>query len=218
MSTPIDPQLLDVLAGLGIPLDDAQRAALAGHLAMIRQYQASISLVSQGDLAALEERHLHDSLALAPWLRWAALTADPARPLHLDIGSGSGFPAIPLAIALPERDFVLIERSQKKSDFLHLVAATLRLKNVKVQTGQFPADAEGLHPATITARAVEKPDWIWQVILAWMPPGANFLSQFAVAPPTLPPGVREVLPIPDSFAAMSPWQRGAVRLYRHEQA
>lgn len=214
----LDPELFRQLDAHGVPLDVAQRAALAGHLALLRQYQASISLVSHGDLPALEARHLADSLALAPWLRWAAPAVDAApdaRPQHLDIGSGGGFPAIPLAIALPERDFVLLERSQKKGDFLRLAAATLRLKNVRVLTGQFPADATGLLPATLTARAVEKPGRVWADILAYLPAASAFVCQFAGEAPALPPGVVECSPhAPETLAHLGSWQRGAVRIYR----
>lgn len=210
-----EPTLISTLARFGLIVDTNQQRALGAHLDLIQQYQASISLVSQGDLPALEARHQADSLALAPWVRWAqqlAAEAPGARTLHLDIGSGGGFPAIPLAIALPETDFVLLERSQKKGDFLRLVAATLKLRNVRVLTGEFPRAAAGLSPSSVTARAVEKPERLWPTILAWLPQGCSFLCQFPGDAPALPEGVTLSEP-PEALRELSPWQRGEPRVF-----
>ena len=71
----------------------------------------------------------------------------------LDIGSGAGFPAIPLAISLPNTQFFLFEPIAKKSAFLHLVKMELNLSNVKVETKRVE-DGPFFTASTILSRAV----------------------------------------------------------------
>lgn len=71
------------------------------------------------------EEHFIDSLAAIPYL-------EKSKSL-LDIGSGAGFPGIPLAIARPEVQIVLCESIKKKSDFLREVVRQLNLKNVVIK-------------------------------------------------------------------------------------
>lgn len=70
-------------------------------------------------------------------------------PAVADFGSGAGLPAIPLAIALPELTFTLIERSEKRRAFLSAVVAHLGLSNARVA-----AQARGERFDLVTARAV----------------------------------------------------------------
>lgn len=71
-------------------------------------------------------RHLDESLSLIPLRRWEG------SDLVVDLGSGGGVPGIPLAIALPEVRFQLVERTLKKADFLRRCIESLPLPNVEV--------------------------------------------------------------------------------------
>jgi 16S rRNA (guanine527-N7)-methyltransferase len=90
--------------------------------------------------------NINDSIAPLEWMEDWGKTC-------IDIGSGAGFPALPLAISLPKTEFHLFEPIAKKSAFLHLVKTELKLDNVHVNTVRiekhphFKAD-------TITSRAV----------------------------------------------------------------
>ncbi len=76
-------------------------------------------------------RHLLDSLA--PWATIATLAASAGPDAQIaDVGSGAGFPGIPLAIAFPNLRFTLIERMSKRCAFLQNCVAILGLKNVTV--------------------------------------------------------------------------------------
>ena len=68
-------------------------------------------------------RHVLDSLSVVPYLRGGRIA---------DVGSGAGFPGIPLAIAMPEAQFALIESTGTKCRFLEYVRDTLELANVEV--------------------------------------------------------------------------------------
>jgi len=90
--------------------------------ALLRKWNAVQNLVSRETLSELWPRHIEDSLRLAPLLRDSDLRI-------LDIGSGGGFPAIPLAIATrgQGRHFILLEPVQKKAAFLRTVIRELQL-------------------------------------------------------------------------------------------
>lgn len=111
-------------------------------------------MVSDRDLAHLRSRHLDDSLALQAHMGCANSL--------LDIGSGGGFPGLPLAVANPKIRVTLVERNHKKCSFLRHVAMTLDLTNVHVINADIRNIGETLSVYdVITARAVAKPDQIW---------------------------------------------------------
>ena len=131
-------------------------ALLVEYLKLIKKWDRVHSLVSKGDLKHLEQRHVSDSLALEPFLK-------PASD-HLDIGSGAGFPGIPLAICRPDVHVVVNDRSTKKCRFLREVKFRLDLVNVEIleyDIGQKTLPAERFH--TISIRAVAKPDVAWSI-------------------------------------------------------
>ena len=83
----------------------------------------------------------------------------------MDIGSGGGFPAIPIAIARPDIKVMLIERNQKKCRFLEQAVMHLPLQNVSVVQSDIRDFVTSLRFDTITARAVADPATLWQ----WSP-------------------------------------------------
>ena len=145
---------------------------LDAYVQLIRDWNSFASLVSQNDSALLEQVHLPDSLSLAPLIR--NLGKDPLR--LLDIGSGGGFPAIPLKIVLPELEVEMVERGARKVGFLEKVVGSLHLDNVRVVQGNFP-EVEVAVPEAVTARAVEKPGKLLPHVLDLLPVGGIFLCQ-----------------------------------------
>jgi 16S rRNA (guanine(527)-N(7))-methyltransferase RsmG len=156
-----------------VPLNEDLDSQLERYVALIRQWNGLVSLVSQGDLLKLEENHIADSLSLVPHV-WRACGMDG---LLLDVGSGAGFPALVLKMALPSLRVVLVERSDKKVGFLRTAVGTLRLDGVEIRCGEFPKVAEGLEPQALTARAVEKPERVLRDVSRWLPGGCTFLCQ-----------------------------------------
>lgn len=101
-------------------------------LALLKRYgllvhdsSASLALISDGDRSSVYTRHILDSLNPI-----ALFDTPPASAL--DIGSGAGFPGIPLAIAWPDTAVVLLESREKKAGFLERASRELGLKNVRV--------------------------------------------------------------------------------------
>jgi len=137
--------LLDGARALALDLDEAQLARLVAHLDLLDQWNARMNLTAIRDRPSQLTKHLLDSLAVQPYLRGQRIA---------DVGSGAGFPGIPLAIVEPQRHFSLIESTGKKCRFLEHVRDELQLKNVEV----VQARAENYQPEvrfdTVVARAV----------------------------------------------------------------
>ena len=120
-----------------------------------------------------------DSLSLAPYIglgkKGTAL---------LDIGSGAGFPAIPLKCFYPDLPVLCVERSVRKAGFLHRVIATLGLEGIEVLAGEFPEHPSKIEARAITARAVERPRQVYNRILQRLPVKSTFLCQLEGVPGT----------------------------------
>lgn len=130
---------------LGIELSPGQATRLLAHLDLMDEWGAKMNLTAIRERPQQVTKHLLDSLAIRPWLRGERIA---------DVGSGAGFPGIPLAIVEPERQFTLVEATGKKCRFLEQVCDSLRLDNVAVVN----ARAESYRPEkrfdTVVARAV----------------------------------------------------------------
>lgn len=99
----------------------SKQELLSAYAGLVRRWATRVDLVAPGDLADLETRHIEDSLRLSPLV--AGLPPGPCA----DVGSGAGFPGIPLAIAHPERRWRLIEPRSRRAAFLEDVVRELDL-------------------------------------------------------------------------------------------
>ena len=94
---------------------------------LYRDWNAKINLISRQDIDALYEKHVLHSLAVAK-----VVSFKPGTEV-LDVGTGGGFPGIPLAILFPLVDFHLVDSIGKKIKVVQAVADALGLKNVKAE-------------------------------------------------------------------------------------
>jgi 16S rRNA (guanine527-N7)-methyltransferase len=107
----------------------------------------------------------------------------------IDIGSGGGLPAVPLAIAMPQVHFTLLEANTRKCAFLEQVAATLRLTNVTVAAGR--AEELGHVPALreqfdrAISRAAAPPAVLLELALPFVRPGGDLVAQVSPVDPHL---------------------------------
>jgi 16S rRNA (guanine527-N7)-methyltransferase len=110
----------------GLSISQSQLERFGQYLSMVREFSKKMNLVSKKDLPSLAERHLVDSLnALAAY-------EFPQGAIVADLGSGAGFPGIPIAIARPDLSITLIESRRLKCLFLEKVVSELALFNVIV--------------------------------------------------------------------------------------
>ena len=117
-------RLLAGAADLGITLSEAQQAAFARYFRALADWNRRVNLTSVDDWESVQTVHFLDSLSVASALPRDVL--DGGRVL--DVGSGAGFPGLPLKIAYPGLRVALLESVGKKAAFLRAAVDLLALQ------------------------------------------------------------------------------------------
>ena len=133
---------LDKLGG-GVSEDAAPRFATL--LTELDKWNRKVNLTAIRDPEEMITGHLLDSLVVRPLLKGDTV---------LDVGTGAGFPGLPLAIAEPQREFTLVDSNNKKIQFVLHVAGLLGLDNVTAVKARTEDYAPGDRFDTVIARAV----------------------------------------------------------------
>lgn len=107
---------------LHLELDDAARRAMAAHAKLLLAWNAAINLTAIRSAEGIAREHVADSLSAIPLLRSLGV----ADPDLLDLGSGPGYPGLPLAVCLPAARVGLVESIGKKARFLEAATAVAR--------------------------------------------------------------------------------------------
>lgn len=132
-----------------------QLAAVRAHLDLLVRWNAKTNLTAVRDPEEMVRRHFGESFFAA-----SHLVADSPRheipQTSIDLGSGAGFPGIPLAIYAPHLEATLVESQNKKATFLKEVVRALALKQVKVMAVRGESLQGKLRAHLVTMRAVEK--------------------------------------------------------------
>ena len=130
---------------IGIALDPSGAETLLQLVDELQAGNAQFNLTAIRDRLGMLRKHVLDSLTLQPYLRGSRIA---------DIGTGAGFPGMPLAIVNPKRRFTLVEATGKKARFVEQTALRLGVANVQVEH----ARAESYRPFelfdTVVARAL----------------------------------------------------------------
>ncbi|WP_042723382.1 16S rRNA (guanine(527)-N(7))-methyltransferase RsmG [Flavobacterium sp. B17] len=113
---------------------------------LYNEWNEKINVISRKDMESLYEKHILHSLAIAKVMEFA-----PGSKV-LDIGTGGGFPGIPLAILFPEAEFTLIDSIGKKISVVNAVAEGVELKNITAIHGRAEQLKEKFH--FVVSRAV----------------------------------------------------------------
>jgi 16S rRNA (guanine527-N7)-methyltransferase len=126
--------LLTLTEDYGIPFSEGQAVMCHGHVVLMLDWNRRCNLTRITDLKEIIEKHLLDSLIPARWL--------PQTGSAIDIGSGPGFPGIPLKILQPALEMVLLESHRKKVSFLKVVLSKLLLQNIRALQGRWEEFAQ----------------------------------------------------------------------------
>src|SRR3954471_10994460 len=129
-------------------LSGAQLAQLSDYLDLLLRWNEKTNLTSVREPEEIVKRHFGESLFLA-----VALSGEAAATA-IDVGSGAGFPGIPLKIYSPQIAVTLIESQNKKATFLKEVIRKLTLTNINVFSGR--AETLTVDADLVTVRAVER--------------------------------------------------------------
>jgi 16S rRNA (guanine527-N7)-methyltransferase len=138
---------------LGLDLPETARVAIDGHVRILLAWTAAINLTGIRDPAEVALRHVIDSLTALTWLRERGVER------LLDLGSGGGFPGIPLAAAAQTLEVTLVEPVGKKARFLDTVVRATGLDgrvSVVAKRAEELArnEADRGHWQVVTVRAV----------------------------------------------------------------
>ena len=122
---------------------------------LYQEWNEKINVISRKDIDALYEKHVLHSLSIAATFSFAPGTA------VIDLGTGGGFPGIPLAIYYPEVNFHLVDSIAKKLKVVQAIADALELQNVTVQHSRVE-EIKGRQFDYVVSRAVAPLADLWR--------------------------------------------------------
>jgi 16S rRNA (guanine527-N7)-methyltransferase len=146
----------------GISLDRAQMRAFESYLEFLLEWNQRINLTAITDPEEIWVKHFLDSLSC-----FQAIPAGEELRI-IDVGTGAGFPGIPLIIAVPKIRLTLVEAAGKKAEFCRLLAARLELSGVTILHAR--AEELGCNP-----EHRERYDWAVARAVAGLPVLAEYL-------------------------------------------
>jgi 16S rRNA (guanine527-N7)-methyltransferase len=190
------------LTCLGLHMSEEQITGFLGLAEQLDGWSQRISLTGHRGVSAIVRNLILESLALGCSLPdWSSL---------VDLGSGAGFPGLPLAIAWPDRKLILVESREKRVHFQRAAIRSLGIENVTPLHGRVeslspePADA-------VVAMAMAKPEEALGLMSNWVAPGGYLALPLGEQRPELnpPPGFsfEGVLDyaVPDSNSCRALW-------------
>ena len=161
--------LVSGLGRIGAPSDERTEVRLERFISEIMLFNPALKLVGDRDPDEIIIRHVLDSAAAYPV--FMKETAEGA--VIADLGSGAGFPGVVLSILMPDRHFVLVERMQRRSQFLKGVLARTGLENAEVDESDLSAVRRRFD--AVTCRAFHPVFSVAEDVLDVLLPGAPLL-------------------------------------------
>ena len=170
----LEEQIGRGLVAMGIAVSPAQREKLAAHLELIAKWNRVHNLTAIRETSQMVVLHLLDSLSVLAQLEGARNIAD--------VGTGPGFPGIPVAITRPDARVTLIESSHKKCAFLQQAMTELGLDNVAIACERVEHFApEEKFDAVISRAFSDLPDFVEQA-RHLVAPGGKLIAMKGVYP------------------------------------
>ena len=155
MGTPsveFEDSLFQLLDRWRIDCTPVQLGMLRAHFELVLEANSRMNLTRITDPTEAAVKHYADSLALLLWIRDRGIEVGTV----LDVGSGAGFPAVPLAVMRPEWQVTALDGTAKKIGFIEQVAETLRIPNLRAVHAHSTHWRDGWTADVVTVRAVAK--------------------------------------------------------------
>ena len=128
------------LENLKISITAEQIFSFSQYSSLLRTWNTRMNLTSKRALENIHSVHFLDSLTALPSLNALGLE----NPRILDVGTGAGFPGVPLKIMAPEMQLTLLEATRKKTDFLRELTNKLEIQQVEIMNGRAEIAAHDL--------------------------------------------------------------------------
>lgn len=144
MNTQLLHQLETGLEKMGLDLPASVALRLIDYLELMLKWNRAFNLTAVREPAEMVSKHLLDSMAVLPFVGQGRVA---------DVGSGAGLPGIPLALACPQLEFVLIDSNGKKTRFLNQARMVLQLDNVQIVNQRVEDYRPELYFDAVIARA-----------------------------------------------------------------
>ena len=191
----LDPFLRTLVPDSGTTdsaLSSAQLQNISTYIDILLRWNARINLTAVRDPEEIVTRHFGESLLAARYLFPVSSSVTPVPPVVkavADVGSGAGFPGLPIRLWAPQISLTLIESNQKKATFLREVTRSLTLTDVNIQNVRAETITDKFD--VVTLRAVERFDEALPTAAALVAPAGRLvllisISQQATAASTLP--------------------------------
>ena len=170
--------LIEGAVRLGIDLDGEQVERFRTYYEELIAWNENVNLTAVTGREEVQRRHFLDSLGVASALPDAVLDGSAK---VLDVGTGAGFPGLPLKIAYPRIELTLLEATAKKTAFLNDVVDKLGLQGVEVVTGR--AEEEAHRPemrerfGAVVSRAVARLNVLSELCLPFCAVGGVMIAQ-----------------------------------------
>lgn len=176
VAEPLGALLREGLAELGLNASEGQAESLAELAMLVASWAPRINLTGHRSLEAVARRLVLDAAALV------AALPEPPRSL-VDLGSGAGFPGLPIAILRPDCRVHLVEAKERKHYFQRAAVRELALSNVVCSRGR----VEELVPepaGLVVAQALAPPSRVLEWALPWVEAGGTLAIPGAEQPPS----------------------------------
>lgn len=173
MEEKLDNMLVRGAAEFGVPLDRLQAGQLMKYSGILKEWNEKINLTAIEEDKDIIIKHFIDSLSILPYIK------DKNASL-IDVGTGAGFPGIPLKVVLNTIKVTLLDSLEKRVKFLNLVIKTLDLGDISAVHGR--AEDYGQNPAfrekfdISVARAVASLPVLLEYCLPFVKPGGIFIA------------------------------------------
>lgn len=173
-------QVSRALRAAGIPLSDRQLDAFDRYAALLRDWNTRINLTAIVDDEGIVSKHYLDSLSILPAIDREQDRVAPRSLTLIDVGTGAGFPGLPVRIVRPEMIVTLLDSLQKRVNFLDTVISELALDGTL--TVKARAEGAGMDPRhreqydIATARAVASLPVLAEYTLPFVRPGGLMIA------------------------------------------
>ena len=150
-------------------LNEQQISKFQRYLELLLEWNEKFNLTAITDKDEIEEKHFIDSIELVKFF-------DVKNKTLLDVGSGAGFPGIPLAIVEPTLNITLLESNGKRVSFLREVIKELDLENVEIIQGRSEELGTREKYDIVTARAVKELNVLLEITFYLVKVGGYFIA------------------------------------------